>query len=357
MKSLIPLWLCICLLGCNATHVNPAANSSNSLSASSSNSSSSSSQSSSGSSSNGSGSSSSGSSSAVNVIAPTGTSAISPVHYVATASTTCSGGIASMGIYTAPSQLAYMTNGASLDTNLTLPTGSYNTTVQAWDHCGGTAKAAVALTVSGSGHTFSNIERMSGWYIYPDQGNPVCSPGPSTVSSPSLDGASGQFYLGPTGPYNNCLWPILLGSSPTATHFMLDTYYRLSDPSLPQGVEFSSNKHVGTNWYKFSVQCSYSKGVFSVWDTAGARWSPTSIPCQRPALNTWDHLTVNTEISNGKAVFLSLILNGVNYPINQSFYPAMQSSSYNFGVHFQMDGNKAGDAYETYVDQLTYTVW
>lgn len=356
MRNLPLLCLCICLLGCNATHMDPAANSSNSLSASSS-SSSSSSQSSSSSSSSGSGSSSSGSSSAVNVIAPTGASVISPVHYVATASTTCSQGIASMGIYTAPSQLAYTTNGASLDTNLTLPTGSYNTTVQAWDHCGGSAKASVPLTVAGAGHAFANIERMSGWYIYPDQGNPVCSSGPSLVSSPSLDGTSGKFYLGPTGSYNNCLWPILLGSSQTATHFTLDTHYRLSDPSLPQGVEFSSNKHIGTKWYKFSVQCSYSKGIFSVWDTAGAHWSATSIPCQRPALNAWDHLTVNTEISNGKAVFLSLTFNGVTYPINQSFNPTVKSSSYSYGVHFQMDGNQAGAAYETYVDQLTYTAW
>jgi hypothetical protein len=346
MKNLPLLCLCIYLLGCNATHIDPAANSSNSPSSSSS-------------SSSGSGSSSANSatSSAVNLIAPIGSSAVSPVHYVATASTTCSEGIASMGIYTAPSQLAYTTQGASLDTTLNLPTGSYNTTVQAWDHCGGSAKAAVPLTVSGIGRTFSKIEQMSGWYIYPDQGSPVCSPGPSIVSSPSLDGTSGKFYLGPTGQFNNCLWPILLGSSQTATHFILDTHYRLSDPSLPQGVEFSSNKHVGTKWYKFSVQCSYSKGIFSVWDTAGARWSPTSIPCQRPALNAWDHLTVNTAITNGKAVFLSLTFNGVTYPINQSFYPVTKSSSYSYGVHFQMDGNQGGDAYETYVDQLTFTAW
>ena len=353
MRNLLLLCLCIYLPGCDATHLDPSANTHNSQSASSSNSGS---QSSSGSSSNGS-SSSSGTSSTVNVIAPTGSSAVSPVHYVATATTTCANGIDSMGIYTAPYQLPYVTKGASLDTNLILPSGTYNTTVQAWDHCGGSAKVAVPLTVSGSGNTFSNIERLAGWYIYPDQGNPVCSSGPTSVSSPSLDGASGKFYLGPTGSYNNCLWPIRLGSSQTATHFTLDTHYRLSDPALPQGVEFSFNKHIGTKWYKFSVQCSYSKGIFSVWDTAGAHWSPTSIPCQRPALNAWDHLTVNTLISNGKAVFLSLTFNGVTHAINQSFYPVTKADSYSYGVHFQMDGNKSGAAYETYVDQLTFTAW
>ena len=215
---------------------------------------------------------------------------------------------------------------------------------------GGTSPSSSAIT-------FSNIEEQSGWYLYPDQGNPVCSPVPSVTSSPSLDGGSGAFYLGPTGPFNNCLWPIALGSSTTATHFKLDTYYRLSNPSYAQGVEFSSNKHVGTSWYKFSVQCSYYKGIFSVWDTAGSRWSPTSIPCKRPALQSWDHLTVNTAINNGKAVFLSLTFNGVTYPINQSFYPVTKQSSNSFGVHFQMDGNGTGDAYEAYVDKLSFTAW
>jgi len=205
--------------------------------------------------------------------------------------------------------------------------------------------------------SYSDIEERSGWYTYPDQGNPVCSSKPALVSSPSLDGISGRFYLGPTGQYNNCLWPIKLGSSSTATHFTLDTYYRLSNPAYAQGIEFSSNKHIGTKWYKFSVQCSYNKGVISVWDTAGGKWSATSIPCKRPALNSWDHLIVHSEISNGKAAFLSLQLNGVSYTINRSFYPVTKSSSYSYGVHFQMDGNQAGNAYYAWVDNLKFTLW
>ncbi|MCU1295734.1 MAG: hypothetical protein JWO91_12 [Acidobacteriaceae bacterium] len=217
--------------------------------------------------------------------------------------------------------------------------------------------ATASIANPSSSLVYGNIEEKSGWYIYPDQGNPVCSAKPTLVPTPSLDGISGMFYLGPKGQFNNCLWPILLGSSSTATHFTLDTHYRLSSPAYPQGVEFSSNKHVGTQWYKFSVQCSYNKGIFSVWDTAGGRWSPTNIPCKRPALNSWDHLTVNTQITNGKAVFLSLTLNGVQYPINQSFNPSPKASSYSFGVHFQMDGNRAANAYYAWIDELTFTAW
>lgn len=217
--------------------------------------------------------------------------------------------------------------------------------------------AAVSPFSTSSTLLYSNIEEKSGWYSYPDQGDPVCSAKPSLTSKPSLDGVSGKFFIGPTGQYNSCLWPIRLGSSTTVTHFQLDTHYRISNPAYSQGIEFSSNHQVGTEWYKFSVQCSYDKGIFSVWNTAGGSWSPTNIPCNRPALNSWDHLTINTAISGGKAVFLSLTLNGVQYPINKSFSPTPKSSSYDFGVHFQMNGDLAGHAYYAWVDELTFTAW
>jgi hypothetical protein len=217
--------------------------------------------------------------------------------------------------------------------------------------------AAVPMSTSGGTSWVSHIEQKSGWYSYPDQGNPDCSSKPNLMSSPSLDGTSGRFFLSPTGQFNNCLWPIKLGSSKTATHFTLDTHYQLSNPSVSQGVEFSSNKHMGTKWYKFSVQCSYYKGVFSVWDTAGSKWVATNIPCRRPARNAWNHLTVNTEINNGKAVFKSLTHNGVTYAINKSFNPRSGASSYSFGVHFQMNGNRSGDSYYAWVDNLKYALW
>jgi hypothetical protein len=72
----------------------------------------------------------------------------SPVHFAATATTTtCAAGIASMGIYTAPGVLAYVQNGAALDTHLPLSPGTYNTVVQAWDSCGGALKKPVTITV------------------------------------------------------------------------------------------------------------------------------------------------------------------------------------------------------------------
>ena len=72
----------------------------------------------------------------------------SPVHFAASAITdTCSAGIASMGIYTAPGVLAYVQNGSMLDTQLPLAPGTYNTVVQAWDKCSGALKTPVTINV------------------------------------------------------------------------------------------------------------------------------------------------------------------------------------------------------------------
>jgi len=88
----------------------------------------------------------------------------SPVHFVASATTSCSGGVSAMGIYTAPFVLAYKVSGSSLNTNLTLPAGTYNTEVQEWDKCGGASKTPITITVSGtstvpaSSHVFVVVE-------------------------------------------------------------------------------------------------------------------------------------------------------------------------------------------------------
>jgi phosphatidylinositol-3-phosphatase len=101
---------------------------------------------------------------AVTVSSPTNNSTVSsPVHYVANASTTCSAGVSSIGIYTAPGVLAYKGSASSLNTYVTLSLGTYSTVVQEWDKCGGSSKVTVTITVKTSSiptstHVFLVVE-------------------------------------------------------------------------------------------------------------------------------------------------------------------------------------------------------
>src|SRR5690242_1966780 len=49
----------------------------------------------------------------------------SPVHFVASASTSCTAGMNRILLFTAPAQLASVAMGAQLDASLALPAGSY----------------------------------------------------------------------------------------------------------------------------------------------------------------------------------------------------------------------------------------
>jgi 6-phosphogluconolactonase len=88
----------------------------------------------------------------VTVTSPTnGSQDGSPVNFTASASSPdCAAGIAAMRIYTAPGDGAYTTDSASLNVNLSLAAGTYNTVVQAWDNCGGVGKTPVDITVTGN---------------------------------------------------------------------------------------------------------------------------------------------------------------------------------------------------------------
>src|ERR1700745_3515553 len=87
----------------------------------------------------------------VTVTAPTNNSVVATtVQYVALASTSCAKGVSAMGIYTAANVLAYTVNGSSLNTELVLNPGTYQTVVQEWDNCGGVSKTNVTIVVKGN---------------------------------------------------------------------------------------------------------------------------------------------------------------------------------------------------------------
>ncbi len=80
-----------------------------------------------------------------------GSNDVNPVHYIAAASTTtCTAGISTMALLSAPGVRVYSVGGSTLDTFLPLRPGTYNTTVQATDKCGGTQQTNVAITVTGT---------------------------------------------------------------------------------------------------------------------------------------------------------------------------------------------------------------
>jgi hypothetical protein len=308
----------------------------------------------------------------------------SPVNFTASATSTCSKGVASMGIYTAPYQLAYVGNGASLNTNLSLSAGTYNATITEWDNCGGASSTPVTFTVTSTsgGSSFTELQHSAGWSGY-GQSAPSyvdCSPSPcdgitfsmdQNIKSPSLSGESSEFNLSGSTDYGDTLWNNhLIGSQssqgmPDSGHdevntyhnFTYDVYFYGTNLGLSQALEFDVNQFFDSMGFIFGHECRIAAGnEWDVWDNSSAKWIPTGIACN-PIDNSWNHLTIKVErTTSNQLTYQSIELNGVTSTLNWTYSPGSAPSSWwGVTINYQMDGNDKQSPYSVYLDELTFT--
>jgi hypothetical protein len=326
-------------------------------------------------------------SSGVSVSSPANNSTVgSPVNFKATATTSCSKGVSSMGIYSAPGVLAYVVNGASMNYNLSLSAGKYNTTVEEWDGCGGAASTPVTITVSGSGGggsgtSFSNLQHSGGW-AGAGQRAPTfvdCSPSPcdnitfsmtQNIKSPSMSGEATQFYLAGTEGYGDGFWNNhLIGTDssqglpdtnhtlvPSLHNFTYDVYFWASDVGLSQAVEFDINQFFNNQGYIWGHECRVAGGnEWDIWDNINSTWIPTGIACN-PLSNSWNHVTIQVErTSDNQLLYQSITLNGKTSTVNQYYNPGSAPGWYGVTINYQEDGNSVQSPYSVYLDELTFT--
>ena len=337
----------------------------------------------------------------VYVTSPTsGSTSASSVHFVASAiSPACSKGVAAMGIYTAPYVLAYVVNGANLNTTLNMSPGKYNVVVEEWDNCGWTATAPIALTVGSSTYssggsssssssgakTFYNLQHSGGWtgYALLPPGFGICSSCNASgskaswwwdqgQSSPSLDGiATRTYYGGGNVPWGDILWNNhLIGDfssqglpdtgktlNPSLHNFTYDVYFWLGNVNDSQALEFDINQFVGGKSYIWGHECRIDGGhEWDTWNNGGGYWVPSGIPCN-PISNAWNHLTINVQrTSDGHLLFKSISLNGYTATLNRYDVPT-SSNWYGVTVNYQMDSDKYQTPYSVYLDKLTFNAW
>jgi hypothetical protein len=318
----------------------------------------------------------------VTVKTPTNNSTVQgSVNFVASATTSCSKGISAMGIYTAPYQLAYSVNSASLNHSLSLSPGTYSAVIVGWDQCGGASTATVNLTVEG-GHAFKNLQSSGGWSGY-GQGPPNfvdCSPSPcegitywmqQNVASPSPDGRASAFHVGGTSVYSDALFNNhLIGDQssqglpdtnhtlvPSLHNFTYDVYFYISDLSASQALEFDVNQFWNNMGFIWGHECRIAGGnEWDVWNNQSSQWTPTGIPCN-PNSNSWNHLTIQVERTSGnELLYQSITLNGVTHTLNWTFPPGSAPSDwYGVTVNYQMDGNYEQQSYNVFLDMLTFS--
>jgi hypothetical protein len=310
------------------------------------------------------------------------------VQYVASATTSCSKGISAMGIYSAPGKLVYTVGGAAINTLLTFAPGTYNTTVEEWDNCGGASTAQVTINVGGNGGggtgggTFWSLQTDTpGWTGYGllPPSYAICSgcksSGPDVtwswtpgVTSPSLDGKSVKTTIGGSEAYSDVLWNNhLIGNfssqglpdtnktlTPTLYNFTYDVWFYLSSNTAPQALEFDINQFVNGQSFIWGHECRVAGGnEWDTWDNGGKYWVPSGIGCW--PVTGWNHLILTVQrTSDNHLLFQSIELNSVKNTLNRYDTPT-NTTWYGITVNYQIDGNKWQTPYTVYLDELNFT--
>ena len=324
----------------------------------------------------------------VTVNSPTNGAVVgSPVQYTASASTsTCSKGVASMGVYV-DYKLVYVVNGTSLNTSISVGSGTHSTVVEEWDRCGGATYKSMTITVGAAatpkigGSSLINLHKApwTGWGEYPPAYN-ICNPcgGGVTwswkygVSSPSLSGSSTRFSIGGSHPYADALFVsrvIGQGSSlvpdgnhsilPNVHNFVYDVYFYPANLNAAEVLEFDIAMYLNGKSYTWGNQCRLINGhAWDVWDNVGHKWVSANLPCY-PINNAWNHLTIQMQRTSSNQVLMrSIALNGNTAWINRYFNPAGAPGSwYGVTLNFQMDGNSHQTPYSVYLDKLQLNYW
>ena len=280
------------------------------------------------------------------------------------------------------------TPGSSVDTTLPLTPGSHYLVVQAWDAAGavflnpvivnapGAVEAAQAppppvvtnnaggpqAYVAGNAIAKQDIDQMPGW-----DNCGACSgigaKGPVVpysmsegVQNPSMDGKSAVFWIGGTASFGSAIWWKQLGGNDGITHFVYDLYFFPNNLGASQAMEFDVNHSAGGKKYIYGTECDIVSGhKWRVWDTINAHWMDTGASCY-PNQNSWNHLTWELERVGDKTHFIAVTLNGYRQVVDK-YYTAKPSGVHEINVAFQMDGNRAQDDYQVWLDKVSLYYW
>ena len=322
--------------------------------------------------------------SSVYVTSPTNNSTVSsPANYVATATSLCSKGVASMGIYV-NNHLVYVTSGAKMNTQLTLGAGSQHTVVEEWDYCGGATYTPINLTVQGGvGTTLYNIQASGGWHGWGEfaPNYDICASNCTGLNwsmwlhqtSPSLSGNASRFNIGGTTPYADVLWsnPVIGQNTtqgipdtahtllPNLHYFTYDAYFFVTNVSVTQVLEFDISMYMNGVGMIWGNQCNNLGGkVWDIWDNVSAQWVSAGIPCNL-INNGWNHVTLQMQRqSNNTLLYQSITLNGVTANIDRTYPPfTVPTSWWGITLNYQMDGDYKMSSNVTYLDNFTFTYW
>ena len=321
-----------------------------------------------------------------------GSSVLSPVHFVASSTSGCSRGIAAMGVYDGDVLMA-TTDGPKMDTNVSLTDGTHNNiVVQNWDLCGGYTKVRISLkvgsstspdTIPSTAKTFAAVENFKGWHGFGELAPryEICTTCTSKVTWGFAQGVTApaggasttatRFSLGGIVPYSDALFSNhVIGDGTTQgipdssgsimnsiRHMVYDVYFYGANLGSAHALEFDIGLNVSGRAMMFGTECRMEGNrLWAIWDNPNQRWVDTRVPCEAVS-GKWNHLVIKfSHTSDHKLIYNSITLNGKTTAINWT-NNSIPSSWHGMVINFQLDGNKLQTDFSVYLDKLNITYY
>lgn len=320
-----------------------------------------------------------------------GASVTSPFNVVATASPT--NPIFFMRVYI-DNVSVYYTASNSINTPIFAATGKHTLLVMAEDNESNQGQvSAIPLTITVTSQSMaavSGIQNLPGWQscganfpVGSQRAGQLCAAGSGTpasaltqnVSSPSMDGESAQFSMGPSSPdcphYCNMLYFNPIAGGTNVNTFTYDLYFAIDNPNAPQALEFDLNQGFDDTTansgqgnpqrFTWGTECNLNgdtpPGQWDIWDDSLQYWVATGISCHASDFQAgaWNHLTWNFHSMGDYVYYDTLTLNGTVYPVNISYLNQPGWDLEEIDAAFQMDLNANGDPYNVYLDEVSLT--
>ncbi len=251
--------------------------------------------------------------------------------------------------------------------------GWHNLHVTAWDSSGASGYKEMSIDASGSTSSSSLPSVPSTatvFYSLDDSSFNSCSAGcaggqtttnywqAGWQTSPSLDGSSREFFNGGNA-WANVLWYKEFGGYSWATHFLWDFWVQFNsgiwDLHSAEFDAFQANSGVEL---MMGSQCNFGNGVWDTWNESGGYWSATSIPCHRFQAGTWHHIQwYMTRPAWNEYTYRTLVVDGVAYSVNRTYYGKYTGWSNKVGIQYQLDLGPNGVDNKIWIDKVKLSIW
>jgi hypothetical protein len=300
-----------------------------------------------------------------------------------TASASSPNGISGWVVYMDDQNVYQVDNYSNwLSAQVNMPSGTHSVYVRAWDRNGsyGTSPRFAVNVGSGIGISTppSSAVVLSKMEETPDSQWGSCSDCAGALhstdnfwtaayqTSPSMDGASRQFYVGGS-PWTAALFYHKLGSwggqYNYATHFIWDFYVYVDSASLNNvwTFEFDLFQAIGGWEYMIGSHCSIGDGYWYGWNQQTYQWIKLgNAPCIKSQWAPgWHHVTWYVERIPGSHYYKydSLVMDGRTYPLNLTQPASPMNWGDVTGVQWQVDTNGNGGGVHWWIDRAKLTLW